>query len=865
MRRGILSKLLVLLLWAACCPAALAQWQITEFELFQGEPSKEANWLEVEREYTVVPLTQSLKDDTELFLQEVASKLSKLQFADPVANGYLDSVVTRDDGTRAIRVYLYDPPFSNTPYAWYSSGIPCTESENPRRIMNINSSWYAKGGSISDMNYQTLAHELFHAVQYSSEYMERFHCSGPRWLNEGTADAIGIYLAKELRDAKFKDEYTPGNNQILKVVGARKYSTPLHLPDSSTSHDYMTSSFWRYLAEESYASMHGEDLVGAAKTGEDYQYLANFFNKPFDIHRGPVAQLNWLDRRMKGETHIRGNLAHLFPRFASRYADYMDARISDKLGGNNESRNHGWLVQGFANCYSAATVGAGSSSTYKVSIRPIAARCFKVNVEPGALKKFVYLQVMHEDKSVLGQLRIGLPDGSDVRPPVVLSQENGQPPHFALWTFPHYFANDGTYIVTNVAETPRETKTADLTFNLSMSDWQADMITLPPRPVKKRPPKRDRPPTRKDEQKEELKKVLENPAENLEPVTKVTRKEDKGSCQGTERQLNLCGPQLNIKLSLSPLDINLDVAPATGFFSEVVDIMAVDVSNPLGNMNQYYGAFLETEQALESMDASEITISIPLVDYGFTGSFDNAHIEVYKAGKRRRNYQAYGPPVATASRTYWAPPTGKVTITQYSPMAIEGTFSAGLVDEDELESRNNPVVSKRISGSFFVPAPLLHDDRYQMAEEPLKQQMIQQMMQQAPFGTEVMNSIVQGSGASPSLLCEYGVDEEQIKAMGFEQGCANYDGSTIAERCTCECDRREQEEALLECESYCQSRWNHCPLPDEQVTDELAAQVEIYRERLAAKGYPENLQDQFVENFKKMPQWERDMTLQAFK
>jgi len=54
-------------------------------------------------------------------------------------------------------------------------------------------------------------------------------------------------------------------------------------------------------------------------------------------------------------------------------------------------------------------------------------------------------------------------------------------------------------------------------------------------------------------------------------------------------------------------------------------------------------------------------------------------------------------------------------------------------------------------------------------------------------------------------------------------------------------------------------------LPDEQVTDELAAQVEIYRERLAAKGYAENLQDQFVENFKKMPQWERDMTLQAFK
>ena len=865
MRRRFLLTLTGLLLGAFYCPAALAEWQVTKFQVFQGKPSKEGNWIELESESFFKPLAKPLQDETELFLEQVALELSRLGFADPLASGNLDSLVTLEDGSKAIRIYLYDPKAVPRVYAWYSPGLACSQPKTPRKIISLNSDWYGADDTISDMNYQTLAHEVFHAVHYSSEYAKKFRCAGPNWLIEGTADAIGVYLAREIKNVEFKNEYRTGDVQFLKVHGGRNYAQALHLPDAKTQHDYMTSSFWRFLAEESYASIHGKDLNGTKKTPEDYRYLANIFNKPYGVHPGPAGQLTWLDQRMKGETHIRGNLAHLYPRFVSRYADYMESRIADKLGGFSAAREHAWLSQGFTGCDEAATVGDGASATYETELQPIAAHCFRVNVVPGALKQFVYLQVMHEDKSILEQLRISLPDGSDVRTPVILSQDNEQPPHFALWTFPHYFANDGTYIISNVAETPAQTRTAKLTFNLSMSDWRADMITLPPRPVKKRPPKAERPPTRKAEQREELKKVLEKPLDHLGPVTKVTRTEDKGSCQGTERQLNLCGPQLTIKLSLSPLDVDLDTSLSGGQMADIVDILAIDGSNPMGNMHRYTGAFAETEKALENMDASTITISIPLVDYGFSGSFDNAHIEVYKADKRLRNYQAYGPPVVGPVRTYWAPPTGKVTITQYSPMAIEGTFSAGLVDEDELESRDNPVVSQRISGRFFVPAPLLHDDRYQMDDEPIRQQAIQHMMQQAPFGTDVMNSIIEDSGASPSLLCQYGVDEEQIKAMGFAEGCSNYDGSLISERCTCDCDKREQEEALLECESYCQSRWNRCPLPDDQVSDELAVQVEFYRQKLAAMGYPEDMQTPLIENFKKMPQWERDMTLQAFK
>lgn len=48
------------------------------------------------------------------------------------------------------------------------------------------------------------------------------------------------------------------------------------------------------------------------------------------------------------------------------------------------------------------------------------------------------------------------------------------------------------------------------------------------------------------------------------------------------------------------------------------------------------------------------------------------------------------------------------------------------------------------------------------------------------------------------------------------------------------------------------------------VTDELAAQVALYRKLMIAAGTLEEIQDPLVEEFKKMPPWQRELTLQAF-
>ena len=283
------------------------------------------------------------------------------------------------------------------------------------------------------------------------------------------------------------------------------------------------------------------------------------------------------------------------------------------------------------------------------------------------------------------------------------------------------------------------------------------------------------------------------------------------------------------------------------------------------NFNEYRDAMVAMENALEGMDGSEINISIPLVDYGYTGSFNNARIKVNKANTRDRGYEAYGPPVEDGMYKHWRPPTGKVNITHYSHQAIQGTFSASLIDESLRARADNPVVARTISGSFFIPAPVLHDKDFEIATEQLQEEMIQNMIQQTPFGTEVMQDLIEDANLSPELLCEQGVDEDQIKAMGFKDGCAGVIPGSLATLCSCECDAREEEEKIAGCESRCANEWRRCPLPDHLVTGELAAQVAEYQRLMTKSNIPPELQSAMVENFKKMPEWQRDLTLQGFK
>jgi hypothetical protein len=71
-----------------------AAWQVTKFEVFQGAPVESADWQDEESEDFFKSLSADNVDKTEKFMQEVAERLSGLGFADPLAKGYFDSLVT---------------------------------------------------------------------------------------------------------------------------------------------------------------------------------------------------------------------------------------------------------------------------------------------------------------------------------------------------------------------------------------------------------------------------------------------------------------------------------------------------------------------------------------------------------------------------------------------------------------------------------------------------------------------------------------------------------------------------------------------------------------------------------------------------
>jgi len=830
--------------------------------VYEGKPVDAPDWKQKEEGQDDPRLNADVIREVELYLSQAARAYSKMGFADPVAAGYFDSVTKNRRSEDAIRIYLYKPRAVNAPYAWYSPGKPCAQPKTSRRIININAHKFATGGDISGQNYQTLAHELFHAIQYASRYHKN-RCGFGAWIDEGSADAVGYYLARKLRGIRFKEETR--NNQVLKVFGARYYADPLNSP-KDTEHGYMTSSLWRYLAEVSYASMSGKPHLGSRPAPENYEYLADIFNEPFTFHPGPDGQLAWFDKRIASHKHIRMNLAKLYPVFTSSFADYMDKRIGPLLGPGGGNREHGWLVQIFKNCIAAGSVGQSKDARMNLTVKPVAARCFKAQVLPGTKNKDVVIQVKHDDKSVLEQLKISLPDGSDVRAPLIWSSRDDKPPHLATWHFP-VLNNIGTYIISNVGEQPALTKTAKLELRISTNNWDSSMTNVGPQQSPPRPARnsRQRTLTKKQQQKKIMEQVMRDPVKHLQPVTRVKRKRYNKpvNCEETSLNLNLCGPQLQINLELSPFASQRAVLNP----DPMQNMVAGTGTHPgMGGMQVYQLAIQKTSAALESMDASKIRITLPKIDYGYMGSLNNAKIEVNKANSPDRGYVSYGPRVVVDGPSV-RPPNGKVTIEEYSHLVLRGTYSANLIDESNPGKDDAPIVAKTITGRFYVASPIEGDKDFAINKEHMKQQAIQSLMQQTPFGTDAIRAMVKQSGVSPQELCDRGFSDEQLKALGFEAGCegAEQSGTTAAiQQCTCECKLREKEAQDQKCKRKCRKQWRRCKRDASDIPGDLDGQVALCKSALSKRDLTEAQQQQIIDMFRMAPDFQRKEMLKNY-
>jgi len=173
-----------------------------------------------------------------------------------------------------------------------------------------------------------------------------------------------------------------------------------------------------------------------------------------------------------------------------------------------------------------------------------------------------------------------------------------------------------------------------------------------------------------------------------------------------------CGPMTTISLSLTPgmyggLDQTTTRGGATAQLADqLAAMMAASGGNTLNDM---------ARQA-DAVDGSSITLVIPLIDYGFTGSFRNAAISMNRAFKDQHNslYQAIGPRDSLPGAGQEFPLSGTVTIEEYTPWVLRGSFSAQMVDMAQSDlTVDDPVLTviHALSGRFNVIGPWRGDDR----------------------------------------------------------------------------------------------------------------------------------------------------------
>jgi hypothetical protein len=356
------------------------------------------------------------------------------------------------------------------------------------------------------------------------------------------------------------------------------------------------------------------------------------------------------------------------------------------------------------------------------------------------------------------------------------------------------------YIVSNAADEASETQPRTVTLSVAKpgntnSAWVGP---LPPAPVAARPqpPSYDRHAKRLSKQQRDTAKMIEdqmnldkqslNP--NVSNSTTVRRHSDQPGCPEPFKY-SACGPRLQINLELMP---GTYVSPGGANAQGGIAAQAMGGFQAMSQTSLF-----DTEQTMKALqarvdaiDGSAVNIAIPLIDYGFSGSVPNAAISVKMSGGR--SWRAFGPP-DEQGRTRL---TGTVTIEEFTPTVIRGSFTAPLA---ELEAgEQGPIYRSRqtVTGTFTSVAPWQNDERVQILPDSTEQ-MADEIANTLGVPADVIYSMKQ-KGTLPG----------GSTAPAAGAGTSSASGGAIGGECSCECAMRKYADEL--CELFCEEEFAAC-------------------------------------------------------
>lgn len=657
-----------------------------------------------------------------------------------------------------------------------------------------------ESGNLTASAYQTLAHELMHAITANTKFGQQSQsCFVGHWMTEGIPDAISFDLADELWQSRYFQDNS--DNALLKRYGYRPYS--VYLPESrewagapgttkKIDFKYTASSFWRYLSD---LNRGWKDLlVNAQGNGLLDSTLPDTAAGSID-HQDWKSEVIWLNKALKAKFnrdlhtvygYFVNNLAFRFPPFKN-YRGKPPVEVLPQ-----------WAEKIFGPC----EVVDLSSATYQsisVSIRKLASACIWVESMgiPGLVQ--VSFQTASDDLSFLKSISIGMAGTMLISEAAPIAPSPVAPTlYLASWKdYPQDGSKRTLYVVSNVAQEPANSEKRHVVLTVSRSVITNSAMATVPLPAPRVARRPIQPSSKKharslaQQQSGTSKMVAEqmnldketlNP--NVSGATRVRRRPNHPDCREPFK-FDVCGSHLIIGLGLVP---GTYITPGQ---TSTQGGMAAQAFSGFQAMSQT--SMWDTHErvqhltgVIDSIDGSQVGIVIPLIDYGYSGTISNASIYVDMSGGR--TWRAIGPPNAQ-DRTRL---TGRVTIDEYSPFTIRGSFVAPLAEF--VETVYTP--RQTVSGTFTSVAPWLADERTEMLLDSVQ---------------DMADDIANTMGIPAGMIESMKQDGTFPGSTSTGTGSGSSSANAVGKECTCECNMKLFADEL--CELMCEEEFAACPAP----------------------------------------------------
>ena len=798
-RSAFVMLIAVMLLLPVASVQANQTWPTTRFKVFVGEPyigemsGVGANVHLYEDEY-FFGIEEHTVHLFEAALEDAAKWYKQMGFPPPL----LEPLINTEDGL-AYQVYVVkDKPVAG---AYLSL---CGNDTTRTKIFYINADVALDdNGNLNEEGYQTIAHEMFHAIEGNTP-MGRADpdCKMSKWIGEGIADAIGFDIAEELWSNMYTQPSANGN--VIKRYGYRAYSTPLHRSDEvdnyppvglAMSFGYQASSFWRYVAD-SYPRK-WKVLVTEKGNNKAPGLLDIGIERPGDWQ----SEVDWLDKGLRGK--FNHALQYIYPMFVANLVHRI-APFKRYNGKPAEEKVDHWTERLFGPCEVVNLTGK-KIQTVSVFLETLSTRC--VRVEPVGTTGLVQISFISgsNDQKLLGDITFGKGGTTLVtRASPVTQTIYGPTQHTAIWpTFQQDGSKSAIYLVSNVASTPSTTTPRDFTFDVVMpGNINSARATVPWPPKSAPPPQKpsyDKHAKSLNRQKADTNKMVQeqmnldkrslNP--NVNMSNQIRRVPKAPEC-AEPFKYTPCGPMMTISLGISPGTFIIPGMTNTtgGLAGQAMSGLQAMAQTSMFDAGE---RMQELTGVMEEIDGGEVSIAMPLVDYGYSGSFDRASISVTMSGDRK--CRAVGPP----DQNQMTPLTGRVTIEEYSPSVLIGSFSASLVESATgPDGQGYQKSCGTVNGQFTSVAPFLADERTVIINDSQEQ-----------MAEDIVNSL----GVPADMAYQMKAEDGTLVPQGSGgSGSASGGGTmSLGGDCVCECENRDSVDEL--CEFFCEEEFAACDDP----------------------------------------------------